>query len=435
MKIIKISLIALATAIGTISCNRYLDITPTGKVIPQTKEDFRAMLTRAYGLYPKHKAYANLKSDEVKTNSSAEKFKAIFTWEEASLPEGEITMPYESFYEGIFFTNYIINNAAKTVPSSIELNQIVGEAYALRAYFYFELTNLYAPHYNGSNGAEKAIPLTIEEDIERDFPKASLNEIYSQIFKDIDNAEKLLNQPKFDVGYNYRFTSTALHAFKARVHQYRGEWSEALNEADKVLSYHSDLEDLNTSDVLPSNFTSKESIMNLDLAFDYDSHDFSLASDSHIKLFDQSNDLRFAKYFRKEGSDYKSVKYSSNDFKVTFRVGEILLIKAEAQAKLNQEQASKETLLKLAEKRYNPTGLEIFKNKISSLNGEAYYAELLNERARETSFEGLRWFDLRRTSQPQIIHQFDGKEYTLKAKDPRYTIPFPKSVKLKNPQL
>lgn len=138
----------------------------------------------------------------------------------------------------------------------------------------------------------------------------------------------------------------------------------------------------------------------------------------------------------KNGANWQTTKYNSNNsLKCSFRVGEIVLIKAEAQAKLGDEAASKATLLDLAAKRYNSTGLSNFTARINALSGANYYTELLNERARETSFEGLRWFDLRRTTQPEIIHTFDGKEYKLNSKDPRYTLPFPQDARLKNPAL
>ncbi|CEN47502.1 hypothetical protein CCAN11_1450006 [Capnocytophaga canimorsus] len=50
-------------------------------------------------------------------------------------------------------------------------------------------------------------------------------------------------------------------------------------------------------------------------------------------------------------------------------------------------------------------------------------------------FEGHRWFDLRRANQKEIIHTFQGKTYTLKANDPRYTLPFPKEAIENNPKL
>lgn len=418
------------------SCERFLDIVPTGRVIPQNKEDFRAMLTRAYSIYPQHKALANLKSDEVQAGGQAEYLKAIFTWGEDVATAGSTEMPYESFYQVIFYSNYIIDNISKYTNSDQEVEQILGEAYALRAYTYFELLNLYAPVYSGQNGAVKSVPLITEVDLERTFPKATLNEVYDQIFKDISFAKRLINVNKFKEGYNYRFSKIALYAFEARMYQYRKEWDKALEAAENVLKNQSDLEDFSQFSVLPSSYKSKESIMNLDLPVNPSTNSFSRVSESHIKLFDQDQDLRFKYYFKRNGTFWQTTKYSSSDpFKCTFRVGEILLIKAEAQQRLGRENNSKKTLLSLAKKRYTSTGYNNFEAKIQGLSNTSYLAELLKERERETSFEGMRWFDLRRTTQPEMIHNFGGTDYKLKENDKRYTIPFPKSVKLKNPLL
>ena len=434
--IIKSLLVISLLSVGLSSCDRFFDITPTGKVIPESLSDFRALLTRAYEVYPQHTAWAGLKSDELKANAATEDLQALFTWNEANALPGSVEMPYASFYQTIFFCNYILENATKTVSPSAEPHQVLGEAYALRAYAYFQLVNLYAPAYSGNNGAAAAVPLITSVRLEGDFPRASLDEVYSQILSDIHSAEALIHQKSFSVGYNYRFTTTALHAFKARVFQYRNDWQNALNEAEKALALNSSLEDFNHFTVLPSSFQSTESIMNLDMNMNSRTNNFSRASDEHIALFDQVNDLRFAKYFVKNGANWQTTKYNSNNsLKCSFRVGEIVLIKAEAQAKLGDEAASKATLLDLATKRYNSTGLSNFSAKINALSGANYYTELLNERARETSFEGLRWFDLRRTTQPEIIHTFDGKEYKLNSKDPRYTLPFPQDARLKNPAL
>ncbi|MBT0549911.1 RagB/SusD family nutrient uptake outer membrane protein [Riemerella anatipestifer] len=434
---IKTLFIATSLSLGVVSCERYLDIVPTGKVVPQTEEDFRALLTRAYQIYPQHKALLNLKSDEVKAANSSEYLKAIFTWGEANATPGSTEVPYASLYETIFYTNYIIENAYKYVGKNENTNQILGEAYALRAYVYFELIGIYAPAYNGSNGSTLAVPLVTEVNLEGSFPKATLDAVYNQIFSDIATAEQLLNQDKFSAGLNYRFTTTALHAFKARVYQYRKDWANALKEANQVLALNSNLEDFNNFSVLPSSYTSTESIMNLDLPVVPSTYSFSRASDEHIALFDKTNDLRFSKYFKQNGSNWQTLKYNagSSAYKCTFRVAEVLLIKAEAQAMLDKVPESKATLISLAEKRYNAVGLANFKNKINGLSDTDYYTELLNERARELSFEGLRWQDLRRTNQPEITHIFGGEPFKLEQGDARYTVPFPKEARLKNPEL
>lgn len=92
-------------------------------------------------------------------------------------------------------------------------------------------------------------------------------------------------------------------------------------------------------------------------------------------------------------------------------------------------------LLALAQKRYNAAGLAAFTTKINALSGDAYYTKLMNERIRETNFEGLRWFDMRRTTKPSTTHVLDSKDYLQNQDDPRYTLPYPKDAKLRNPAL
>lgn len=440
MKKIVYSVALVATTLFTLnSCERYLDITPTGVVIPATEEDFRALLVRAYEIYPSHKARVDYRTDEVvlsTTSETASKYKDIYIWNDTTPDATTNPYHYSEFYTSIFYTNYIIENAQKELTDGATKNQILGEAYALRALNYFELANLYSDVFTGNNGGAESVPIITIPNIEGDFPKSTLNEVYNQIFADIAQAEALLNETQFGAGLNYRFTTTALHAFKARVHQYRGEWADALAQVDKALAINSNLEDFNNFSVLPVSFNSVESIMNLDFNVDGDLEFLSTATDELIALYDQDNDLRFAKYFKASGARYKTTKYNrDNEYKTTFRVGELMLIKAEALAKLGRESESKNVLLALAEKRYNATGLADFTNKINALSGEAYLQELLNERFRETNYEGLRWADLRRTGKKAIQHIYDGTTYQLNQGDVRYTLPYPREARLRNPLL
>lgn len=424
---------------GIQSCQRYLDITPTGVVNPKTLEDYRALITKAYSVYPQHKARVDFRTDEVLLNaasSSASYVKDIYIWNDTNPDPSTDAYQYADFYNSIFYVNHIIKNGTADMPEGAEKNQILGEAYALRALNYFELTNMYADVYNGTNGSSEDVPLVTEPQLEGDFPKSTLDNVYRQIFADLDQAEQLVTTSKFDTGLNYRFSLPAIHALRARVYQYRGEWIKAVQEADKVLAANSSLEDFNKSTTLPCSYRSVESIMNLDFNVTATLNTVGRASNQLLSLYDKTNDLRFARYFKKNGSLYQTAKYSSaNDFKCTFRVGELMLVKAEALAKLGKEPESKALLLNLAQKRYNAAGLAAFATKVGSLTGDAYYAELLNERMRETSFEGLRWFDMRRTTKPATIHNLDGKDYLLSQGDPRYTLPYPKDAKLRNPSL
>lgn len=440
MKKIVYSVALVATTLFTLnSCERYLDITPTGVVIPTTEEDFRALLVRGYSVYPDYKARIAFRSDEIFLNTGREdasKYKDIYTWNDTTPDPTTNPYHYSEFYTSIFYTNYVIENATSKLTDGATKKQILGEAYALRALNYFGLVNLYSDVFTGNNGNAESVPIITTPNIEGDFPKSTLNEVYNQIFSDIAQAEALLNQSKFDAGLNYRFTTTALNAFKARIYQYRGEWEKVVQEVDKVLAVNNNLEDFNNFSVLPVSYKSVESVMNLDFNVNRDLQQLGFASDELIALYDQTNDLRFEKYFEPSGAKFRTKKYNSaNELKSTFRVGELMLIKAEALAKLGRESESKNVLLALAEKRYNATGLANFTAQINGLSGNAYLAELLNERFRETNYEGLRWFDLRRTGKPALQHSLDGTIHNLNQGDVRYTLPYPKEARLRNPLL
>lgn len=67
-------------------------------------------------------------------------------------------------------------------------------------------------------------------------------------------------------------------------------------------------------------------------------------------------------------------------------MGEVMLIKAEAEFKTKKEEELKKTLLGLAKNKIQHYWIFYFWRKNKKLSGEQYYTELLNERARETSF-------------------------------------------------
>ena len=54
------------------------------------------------------------------------------------------------------------------------------------------------------------------------------------------------------------------------------------------------------------------------------------------------------------------------------------------------------------------------------MSQEKLITEILKERARELAFEGHRWFDLRRTTRPEIKKEIEDVTYTLVQDDSRY---------------
>lgn len=437
----KITAIIALAAISFISigCDRFLDIQPEGKVIPTTTEDYRKVLTSAYSKYPVHKSLVALRTDEVNIDDNSTDFisyREIAMWKDANNDQASTEFPWVSFYSVNFYLNQIINEGSKTMQDSPEKNQILAEAYALRAYLYFDMVNLYGKPYNSATASsDRGVPINLEIDLEQVLKPSSVQEVYTQVHADLKKAEDLMVEQKQALGVNYRFSKTALLAFEARAALYEGDWNKALNYADQVLAVKGELSNLNTVNTLPNHYASPESIMALDNTWDNSIKNLSFASAELISSYNSTADKRFGMYFEKNGSKYKVTKGGSLEFKVSFRTVEQYFIKSEALLKLNKLAEAKETLLKVMKNRYTPDGYTSVQNAVSSMDSTAFMNFILDERFREFALEGQRWFDLRRANQKKISHTISGKEYILQQNDPRYTIEYPMSAKKNNPNL
>ncbi|MET3036245.1 RagB/SusD family nutrient uptake outer membrane protein [Chryseobacterium sp. NRRL B-14859] len=432
--------IALAVISFTnIGCDRFLDIQPEGKVIPTTVEDYRQVLTSAYSKYPAHRSLSALRTDEVDIDENTSDFisyREIAMWKDSNMDQATTEFPWVSFYSVVFYLNQIINEGSKTMKDSPEKQQILAEAYALRAYTYFDMVNLYGKPYNSATAStDRGVPITLDIDLEQVLKPSTVQEVYNQIHADIAKAEGMMIEEKQPTGIHYRFSKVALMAFQARTALYEGDWNKALNYSEQALAIKGDLSDLNTAKTAPNHYASVESIMALDNAFNSSVQNLSLASSELLSKYNTANDKRFGLYFEKNGSKYKIIKGGSTDFRVSFRTAELYFIQSEALVKLNRLTEAKEALLKVAKNRYTTDGYVSVQNQINPMGASEFMDFILDERFREFALEGHRWFDLRRTNQKKITHKVSGKEYILQQNDPRYTIEYPMSAKKNNPNL
>ena len=424
---------------SSIGCDRFLDIQPEGKIIPITVEDYRKVLTSAYSKYPIHKSLVALRTDELNVDENTSDFIAyreIAMWKDSNNDQSTIEFPWVSFYSVVFYLNQIINEGSKTMTDSPEKQQVLAEAYALRAYVYFDMVNLYGKPYNAATASQdRGVPINLEIDLEQVLKPSSVQEVYDQVHADIKKAEQMMIEQKQASPINYRFSKVSLLAFQAKTALYQGDWNKALDYANQAMAIKGELSNLNTSSQAPNHFTSVESIMALDNAFNSAVQNLSYASSDLITKYNTTTDKRFGVYFQKNGSKYKVIKGGSSDFRVSLRTAELYFIKSEALVKLNRLDEAKETLLKVLKNRYTPTGFISIQAEVNVMNATEFMSFMMDERFREFALEGQRWFDLRRLNQKKIIHNINGQEYILKQNDVRYTIEFPKSAKKNNPYL
>lgn len=423
------------------ACDNFLDITPTGKVIAETGDEYRALLTYEYKYFTKDRYMTTLRTDEmlmdkVKTSSTdLDAYLDLWRWKDDNPSPTTSYFSWRSYYHSVYIANYIIQNQKKIKEATAqEISQLVGEAYMMRAYCHFLLVNLYAEPYTHCTPSQtRGVPMLLEADVNAIPGSSSVETVYNQILSDLDKAEQYLNVEEWELGKNYRFNTTSAQALRARTYLYMGRWSDALEASKDVLSVYNELEDMNNSTTLPNSYKSKESIValerfssNLYTAVDMPASEF-------ISLY-RSGDQRRTKYFKRvTSSTYSLLKGRSDEFSCSFRTAEFYLTAAEAAARLGHTTDAINYLTPLMTKRLNASAYETTTALIGTMTEEELIQEILDERARELAFEGHRWYDLRRTSQPALTRVYDGTTYTLLPE--QYTMRFPSEAVEANPEI
>ncbi|MDM1408719.1 RagB/SusD family nutrient uptake outer membrane protein [Myroides sp. DF42-4-2] len=425
----------------TVSCDKFLDIEPEGKIIPKTTDDYRKFLTSAYQAYPNHKSLTTIRTDEVQINmiedSEIITVRDIYAYNDQNPDASTKEFPYETLYKVIFYANSTINDGSKTMQEGDTKEQLLGEAYALRALAYFDLVNLFAKPYNPANAAtEPAIVILNQVEVNSKKPKSTMAEVYAQIHADIEQAKSLLKVSTYDAGSNYRFSKLAIYALEARVNLFQQQYQQAITSAENAMAIKSNLQNLNTTkDVSVANFKSVESIMNLEDVYTQNFNKFIYVSEELKATFDVENDWRYAVSFDKIGEQLVVVKTGNDATRITFRTAELYFIKAEAYVFLNQLDQATQALAPILENRYKPEAAAVLLEQLKGFNQAQYKTYLLEERFREFAFEGQRWNDLRRLNQRKIVHKLGKDEFILQQNDPRYTLPFPRKARENNPNL
>lgn len=442
MKIFKIHTAILLSSLLLLSaCDSYLDIKPVGSVIPTTAQEYRALMARAYQLVPTERGAVCFRSDEMQVSTDGYDQRLYGDWErwnDAAPSPNTNQLDWGGYYSTIFIANHVIENGHNITEGTPDVvNQLVGEAYLLRAYMHFILVNLHGQPYTREGAlSTKAIPLKLNNDLEVFLTRNTVEEVYTSILSDISHARELMTKESWEVEFSYRFTSLTVDAMESRTFLYMGEWQNALNVSEALLRKKSSLEDLNAdSPLLPNHFKSVESIT----ALEYMRSNVNNANrvpKAFLALYDEG-DLRLSFYFSpaNEDGEVKSLKGGKNEFACSFRVGEMYLNAAEAAANLNKLPEARTRLLQLMQKRYTPEAYAAKETAVNAMNQQELIKEILDERARELAYEGHRWFDLRRTTRPRIEKILDGKSYVLEQDDARYTLPIPKDAIAANPGL
>ena len=493
--IIALTVISLLASTG---CKKYLDLAPKNQRTVTTAQDVKSLQANylrsitTFGVVPKPgttttsinamcPVYANLMfesySDNIdfdvaltqtylKSNNIHQTQEKVYAdwllWNDYNSP----TKIWTEYYQLIGFFNALIDQMLEEVKDGTPAlrDQLLGEMYATRAYYFFKLLQYFGQYKNAALG----IPVYLhsgKEVLSVDMSRKSHADVYKTILEDLNNAMQMAERTQPLTGYNVLFNSRYLHHLTAQVYWYKAESpAKETGDYDQVKT-HAAFAAENTESVIPvtgANMILAQSGKLTDypavcmenniqggVSAIYGSCYQYLAAFSpeniplkadFCALF-KPGDIRNAIYFNanpavaggkvgpegqvlnwawpSDGTTIGSVKRGNLSL---LRPEEAWLMLAEAQFRSNQPGDAIITLNKFKSFRNAGTA--------DGLSGDALLQEIIDERRKEFFGDSdKRWLDLKRYGGKTITRnlRFFQKEYTLKAEpnDYHYALPIP----------
>lgn len=460
MKIFKQTFLCLFLSTVLISCEDAYEIDPgfilTEESSVNTIQDLERVLLGTYdsglGFIPAVMANAYPSDNLVigKGNAGQGIFGILWQYNSTQNISNGI---WNSAYNNIYSANRIIQKAESFDLSGDEQllqQQIIAEALAIRAYHFFELVRFFSPSYDPSSPSGYLVleALAFDADNIQDFPRNTVGEMISQVNSDIDEAKSLIDG-ETNV---FRFSETALKALESRVNLYVNT-PESLNEAivltTEILQQKPLADSASYVGMFREDIASSEVIFKADRDLNdgfignnfragngdiYVSMSYELAgllgsSDvRNLVLIDRETEIT-DETVASEG-EYVVGKYIGRDESfpglhdlIIFRSSEMLLIRAEAYAKLTRLQEAQDDIEDIRAVRGSLRATPEYVDEATALD------DILLERRLELAYEGHRFLDLKRFNLPVDRSAQDAQinrgNALLPADNFRFTMPIP----------
>jgi len=437
--------------VGTSCKEDFLDLSPLQSIADdrffQSLGDYQAAIVGGYNQMQNSDWYGryillvpDVMGEDVKQNASANRAKE---WAEYSgspqdfIPE-EI---WAEVYEGIGIANRIINSIYEAPSASVEsqVNQIKGEAYAMRALAYFDLVKIFGQHYTfTSGGSHLGVPIVLDFDVSSKPARSTVAEVYSQIISDFQQGISLMNAGNG----SGRFSKEAAQALLSRVYLYMEDYANAEQMATQVINsgkyslisaanYPTQFADGNTSEaILEIVFNQVDNPGSdhlggmyretgygdylpatdlLDMMADGDVRKTMFAQDANLGGI--YGNLRVNK-FPTSGSIINTENIP------VIRLAEVYLNRAEARAKSGNAAGAQEDLNTIRQ-RANSAAAAV------TATGEALIAEILKERRIELAFEGHGVLDATRNKQGIVRDDCTSTVCNIAYPNDRFVLPIP----------
>jgi len=342
------------------------------------------------------------------------------------------------------------------------LNQLIGQAYALRALLHFHLVNAYAysPTAIVSGRSKGGIPLQLNPvtalgDVETK-GRATIDEVYNQMVADLQEAILIMDNDHSATVNNGLIGQAAAQALLSRIALYAGDWETAASAASDAIAsqqarlsdrenYANDWDAAYHPEALFLLIFQINEPVNINVALqriyttvnrrdpDYVGGGTYLPSDGYLALID-SNDVRRSILQMGRMDRLEVTKFTGDaggthiDNIPIIRLTEMYLNRAEAYAQLRRNDEAIADLDLIRQRSYgdafSPT----------TAIGDDLLDVIYLERRLELAFEGHRWYDLKRWGQDLDKSDLTGQMLLFEA-DHRWLAPIPQQELELNPNL
>ncbi|WP_353779119.1 RagB/SusD family nutrient uptake outer membrane protein [Winogradskyella sp. 3972H.M.0a.05] len=468
--------LALAVSVLTVnfSCNDATEIVQVGELgvlqAFQSVDDIRSGLSAAYNRYGPDAGgndagvdyvyFNDIFTDNIKRgidNAGQASLTYNFILQPGSTTPGVI---WTSRYRVITQINIVLDAIERlefTEAEMLEINHIKGQLYALRALSHFDLFTYYTTDYQDPS-ALSAINIDFVTEPTSVAPRNTAAETIAFIQNDLDLADSFLDPNNSDSANNIFLNNDAVKAIRARLAIMTGDVSTAMTLSTQLVNdyplanptqYFNMFNDADDTEVIfkLSRVAGDRQVAGL-YYFNLVAPDGGAYIELGNGLLNQldTNDIRFAVNVNAQSvingvNDPTNLllinKYPGsadgpliNDIKL-FRASEMLLIRAEAQARSGMLTEAAQSIQDLRTARFlgAPPAMPVFGSLNDALN------EILAERRVELCFEGHRYIDIKRIGSEIGVgiqrETVDCESFSapcsLPAGDFRLTLPIPTS--------
>lgn len=399
--------------LGLAACDSILDVEPTTAVSEERAitdlASARAALAGVYDALTDDNYYGgdfvyftDLSSDDVKHTGTFASF-GDADKHQLRADNGTVEAIWTAIYRAIGRANVLIQRLPDVEMSDAVRNQMLGEAYFIRALSYHNLVK----HWGG-------VPLRLEPPADPEeaaqITRATVEEVYAQIHADLDIAASLLTNET-----DPRSASLgAVEALRSRVYLYQKDWQKVVDAADKVLAMGYDLAPRFSDLFDPDGAPTDEDIFRLTFTpqeYNYIGYYYLsrpnggryevAPEEALVELYDPADERLAWSIGYDVNGRINATKFptaaGTEDFHV-IRLAEVILNRAEALARLGGD-----ANLQAAVDAYNRirvrAGLPAHTWGVDVTNQAEVLAEVRLQRRLELAFEGDRFADIVRAGE------------------------------------